>query len=63
MLATYMRRKGNNNLKIGIAGSSCHPQLLDHFTFLGNCPPTPPLSQHFALSKNQDSVNVGLGKG
>ena len=24
----------------------------DHFTFLGNCPPTPPLSQNFALSKN-----------
>ena len=21
----------------------------DHYTFLGNCPPTPPLSQHFAL--------------
>ena len=26
--------------------------VADHFTFLGNCPPTPPLSQHFALSKN-----------
>ena len=24
---------------------------LDHYTFLGNCPPTPPLSQHFALSE------------
>ena len=24
----------------------------DHFTFLGNCPPTPSLSQHFALRKN-----------
>ena len=23
----------------------------DHFTFLGNCPPIPSLSQHFALSK------------
>ena len=23
---------------------------LDHYTFLGKCPPTPPLSQHFALS-------------
>ena len=21
----------------------------DHYTFLGNCPPTPPLSQHFPL--------------
>ena len=25
----------------------------DHFTFLGNCPPTPPLSQHFALSEER----------
>ena len=24
----------------------------DHFTFLWNCPPTPPRSQNFALSKN-----------
>ena len=24
----------------------------DHFTFLGNCPPTPPVRQHFAPSKN-----------
>ena len=23
----------------------------DQFRFLGNCPPTPPTSQHFALSK------------
>ena len=23
----------------------------DHCTFLGNCTPTPPLSQHFALSE------------
>ena len=22
-----------------------------HYTFLGNCPPTPPLSQHFALGE------------
>ena len=54
MLATYMQRIGNNNLNIGIAGSSYRSQLLDHFTyFLGNCPPTPSLSQHFALCKNQ----------
>ena len=26
--------------------------FLDHFMFLGNCPPTAPLSQHFALSEN-----------
>ena len=24
-----------------------------HLTFLGNCPPTPPLSHHFALSLKQ----------
>ena len=24
---------------------------VDHYTFLGNSPPTPPLSQHFALSE------------
>ena len=29
MLATYMRRMRNNNLKIRIAGFSCRPQL--HF--------------------------------
>ena len=26
--------------------------LTDHFTFPCNCPPTPPLNQHFALGKN-----------
>ena len=31
-------------------------------TTIGNCPPTPPLSQHFALSEKL-SVNVGLGEG
>ena len=25
----------------------------DQFKFLGNCPPTPPLTQHFALSEKQ----------
>ena len=24
---------------------------LDYYRFLGNCPPTPPLSQHFALNE------------
>ena len=28
----------------------------DHYTFLGNCPPTPPLSQHLGQ-------NGGLGEG
>jgi len=26
-------------------------QILDHYTFLGNCPPTPLISQRFALSE------------
>ena len=30
-------------------------KLVDLYTLLGNCPPTPPLSQHF--------VNVGSGEG
>ena len=32
-------------------------QKKDHDTFLGNCPPTPPPSQH------EVSVNDGLGEG
>ena len=43
----------------------------NHYTSLGNCPPTPPLGQHFALSENnrtqntcwEVSDNVGLGEG
>ena len=31
------------------------------YTFLRNCLPTPPLSQHFAISEK--CVNVGLGEG
>ena len=26
---------------------------MDQFRFLGNCPPTPPLSHHFALSETE----------
>ena len=39
--------------------TSCHPPLsgrlekVDHYTFLGNCPPSPPLHQHFALSEKK----------
>ena len=29
-----------------------HEDKRDQFRFLGNCPPTPPLSQHFALNEN-----------
>ena len=36
--------------------------IWDHYTFLGNCPPTPPLDQHFAPSETV-SVNVGSGEG
>ena len=37
---------------------------MDHYTFLGDWPPTPPPSQHFALSEKYNvSVNVGLGEG
>ena len=34
---------------------------VDQFMFLGNCPPTPPLSQHCLTS--QLGKNVGLGEG
>ena len=34
----------------------------DHYTFLGNCPPTPPLSQHKRLLFTWGN-NVGLGEG
>ena len=34
----------------------------DHYTFLRNCPPTPPLSQHFAFTFHLEK-NVGLGFG
>ena len=28
-------------------------EIMDQFRFLGNCPPTPPLAQHFAPSEKQ----------
>ena len=37
-----------------IFGDCTRPQrqeTMDHSTLLGNCPPTPPLSQHFALGE------------
>ena len=36
--------------------------LPDHFTFLGNCPPTPPLSQHFARSEKKVLI-LAQGRG
>ena len=41
-------------------GSFAKVFFLDHLRFLGNCPPTPSLSQH---SERGVSVNVGLGEG
>ena len=35
---------------------------LDYLGFWGNCPPTPPLSQHFALSEKQ-VITLALGRG
>ena len=29
----------------------CRKKIMDNYTFLANCPPTPPLSQHFALTE------------
>ena len=40
--------------KMKLSGMSTLQQYArktNHYTFLGNCPPTPPLSQHFALSE------------
>ena len=36
-------RNSNNNIIVD--------KILDQFRFLGNCPPTPPLIHHFALSE------------
>ena len=36
--------------------------ISDHYTFLGNFPHTPPLTQHLTRSENK-SKNVGLGEG
>ena len=52
------------------AVSSTHPtkrermrqKNLNHYTFLGNCPPTRRLSQHFSLTAHLGQ-NVGLGEG
>ena len=44
------------DLKFSYSSERCSfypqtPRKLDHFTFLWNYPPTPPLSQHLALSE------------
>ena len=38
-------------------------ELADHYTFLGNFPPTPPPPQANILLKCDVSVNGGLGEG
>ena len=37
--------------------------ILVTFVLIEHCPPTPPLSQHFAPSETEVSVEVGLGEG
>ena len=36
-----------NDIPLQLSRSSV--DILDQFTFLGNCPPTPPLNHHFAV--------------
>jgi len=36
--------------------------LFGYYAFLGNSPPTPPLTQHFALSDNK-LIFIWLGEG
>ena len=47
----------------GRTGIAPPKKVKDHYTFPGNCPPTPPQSQYFALYKWEVSIDVGLGKG
>ena len=35
----------------GEGGERIKIEILDHYTFLANCPPTPPQSQHFTPSE------------
>ena len=53
MLYRCMKGKKFYNQRFAQKGSD--------YTFLKNCPPTPPLSQHFAISEK--CVSVGLGEG
>ena len=36
--------------------------ISNHYTFLGNCPPNPYLSQHFARSEKQVLMLAKLGR-
>ena len=46
----------------GLSVCGAYKLQRDHYTFLGNCPPTPPLSQHKHLLFTWGN-NVGLGEG
>ena len=46
-----------------VGGELYSLEVLGQFRFVGNCPPTPPLSQYFALIENWEvSGNVDLGE-
>ena len=36
---------------------------MDQSRFLGNCPPSPPISQHFALSEKRVLTFMAQGRG
>ena len=44
-------RRTVNEAMIIYSNNNAQVENLDHYSFPGNCPPTPPLSQHFALSE------------
>ena len=44
-------RRTVNDAMIIYSNNNAQVENLDHYSFPGNCPPTPPLSQHFALSE------------
>jgi len=56
--ATIIKASGKLRINLslgnffGLAPTLCQSNVQkDHFRFLGTCPPTPPLSQHFGLSE------------
>ena len=51
-LAAFIQMANSAGLLVLVrAGDWTKKKELDHYTFLGNCPCTPPLSQHFAPSE------------
>ena len=45
--------KGLKGLPVCHEDITVRGQLCYHYTFLGTCPPTPPLSKHFVLSEKK----------